>query len=189
MAVADGCDSVLVIYAVTNGWLDQAVRALVAQYQDSGVVFSFEPLRDARSAEPIAARLKEHGIDPAVAPSTMLPLELVRQQLGGQRVLCIRSTDQRDFETALIAEGFPVSCLDLFEEEPVGSGKNSGLVAHISASSGQFGWLLYAWAGLRSLPSEVKRKFAKGAYEAPTTAKVVTMLRRKVVAKRVAEGF
>ena len=86
------------------------------------------------------------------------------------------------FREALGRAGFPDCVWDeCFEELTVPRGKNSNLMEVLHGKADGFSHLLYAWTGLRTLPSKVKKRYSGTALEGPTAADVVNIFKRWVL--------
>jgi hypothetical protein len=134
----------------------------------------FDDLRDSAA---IIKRLGQFGLtsEPADGDSVALT-----QQLAGQRVYCVRAATQPSFERTLTRLGF-VFDAQQFVEEVVPPSRNSNLIQTMSGKADQFQWVLYAWAGLRTLPADMKKKFHGHWLEADSPTKVCLMLKRRLL--------
>lgn len=156
-------------------WFLNAVDAICAERRlrcpQDLVEFAF--------AVPSPDVLLEHVLSfgPTVSPE--ISIDLLRRKLRGEKVLCLRSTSQSSFQDVFKREGIPTeSWDDHFAELQLNPGKNSNLIQEVTNRAQRYSHLLYAWSGLRTLPSDVKRRFTGIRYEAPTTVKVVRFFRR-----------
>lgn len=107
-----------------------------------------------------------------------ITVELSRSRLSGQKVLCVVVDGHTGFLKSLCRAGFP-QCLwdEFFEEMVLPPGKNSNLMEMLYHKADGFAHLLYAWTGLRTLPSKVKNRYVGKAFEAPTAKDVVNLFK------------
>lgn len=174
-----GCSDLLVVLGRSTDWLEESALAILVDYGDQCRI-EFEARDDLRDAKPIIKRLTDFGLSEALGDAESV---LLSEQLAGQRLFCVRAANQPTFERTLKRMGFKFDP-EQFVEEAVPTSKNSNLVQSLTPKAEHFDWLLYAWAGLRTLPADVKRKFRCGALEADSPAKVVAMLKRTLLKKQ-----
>jgi hypothetical protein len=175
--VLDGeCSDLLIVLGRSTSWIEDSVVAVLAERECESRT-KLEVRDDLRDAAPIVSRLAAFGLSPQPAEEDTA---LLMKGLEGERLFCVRSASQPSFERTLVRFGFTFDPTQ-FVEEIVPASKNSNLVQSLGGKAEQFDWLLYAWSGLRTLPSEVKRKFRRGALEADSPAKVAAMLSRAVL--------
>jgi hypothetical protein len=175
------CADVLVVVGASATWVEDSARTVLSPYGDRCRI-DFQALEDLRDARPVLALISNYGIRNEPSNSDT---DALMGQLAGQRVYCVRSVSQTSFERTLQRLGFVFDPL-CFEEEVVESSRNSNLIQSLSSKSDRFHWLLYAWSGLRTLPSDAKKKFRSGCLEADSPMKVGTMFKQRLL-KRAAK--
>ena len=112
----------------------------------------------------------------------VISLERVRSRIGGGSVLCVSMDGRTNVIDALARVGFGDDALKCFTEEKIPGSRNSNLMDYLRSRAAGFGYLLYAWDGLRTSTPEVKAKFQR-CYEAATAAKVAEMFKRWVLSE------
>jgi hypothetical protein len=127
--------------------------------------------------------------DFALEPPLPISVELLRTALRDTKVLCVSMEGRTTLRDALMRAGFPEEAWDLyFVERIIPGARNSNLLNSIGLESHQCTHLLYAWDGLRTLSSAVKKKFKGKQYECPTAAQVAEAFKRWVLKFKKAGG-
>jgi hypothetical protein len=170
------CLDLLIVVGRSVEWVDDAVLEVLVPFGEKHRI-SLEILDNLRDAERVTKHLGEFGL---VAQPSDADAAALTEALRGQRLFCVRSSKQASFARTLERLGFAVDP-EQFVEEVVAPAQNSNLVQLLNGKSEHFDWLLYAWAGLRTLPSEIKKKFSSGSLEADSPMKVCTMLKRRLL--------
>lgn len=178
--LANGAKQVLVLVALLRGkeWVEHSVRAIITQAKsqysgDIDIELSFE--RTAASAELVLERIVAFTLP---EPSEV-SVELLRRRLAGEKVLCVVLDGRTGFCESMCRAGFPQEALDeFFVEMVVPGGRNSNLMDNLYHKADTHRHILYAWMGLRHMPSKVKKRYTGAMFIGPTTKDVVSLFKR-----------
>jgi len=184
------CDPILVLLAEVRGqeWVKPSVEGIVSSSESTGsqprVVIS--TLKNAQESQSVVTLLKEFGLE---ARNDAITGVMLSTFLGGATVLCVRAMWQPNFADAFRRARIPADlCGEQFIERTIHSGQNPNLIRELCEAACQYGVLLYAWKGLRTMPADAKRRFAKGVFEAETPAKVVALFKNGVLGLSPTQG-
>ena len=176
--ISRGAKSILVILAVLKGreWVESKVEGLIASARASNPDVECEVVHfhNAVDREGVLAAIGKFGV---TAPAEFSS-EGIRARAPNGKIFCVSMEGRTSILDSLKRVGFPDSVIhECFEEEQIPRAKNSNLMEYLISRAKQYRYLLYAWAGLRTIKPEVKGKFEK-CYEAETGAKVAELVRR-----------
>jgi hypothetical protein len=176
--VSAGSDSILILLAVLNEheWVAESVESIIARgvQISSGIKFELKTFKHASDQGGVLDAIAQFGLR---AP-TQLSCERVRRRLDGRKVLCVSMDGRTSILDSLKRAGFADETItSYFEEERIAGGKNSNLMERLVSLSSKYGFLLYAWEGLRTSTPAVKCSFGK-CYEAQTASKVVALFKQ-----------
>ena len=177
-ALPPDCTDLMVLIGRSATWVEDSLMAILAQYSERFRV-DYHVFYDLRDATGVVEKMLAFGLQPAPPDTDSIELQ---KAIDGRRFYCVCSTNQSGFERALHRFGFRTDG-GHFIEEVVPDGKNSNLVNTLVTKANNFDWLLYAWLGLRTLPADVKRKFRGGCIEGDSPAKVVSLLKRRLLGR------
>jgi len=178
--IANGAKQVLVLVALLRGkeWVEHSVRAIIADAQaqcssDVDVEVSFE--QSATSANLVLEKITAFDLP---EPSEV-SADLLRRRLAGHKVLCVVLDGCTGFRESMCRAGFPQETFDeFFVEMVVPGGKNSNLMDILHHKADTYRNILYAWTGLRHMPSKVKRRYTGAMFIGPTAKDVVNLFMR-----------
>ena len=191
--ISDLCgkaESALILVAQLVGyeWVVAKVEemATLAEARNVGLDIAVRITKEASDWKWVQSIVGEFGLP---QPSSVT-MATVRRALGDTKVLCVSMEGRTRLSDALLRAGFPKEAVEqFFVERLIPPAKNSNLISSISAESGQCRHLLYAWDGLRTLPSSVKKQFRGKHYESATAAQVAESFKKWVMKfKEVLEG-
>jgi len=179
--VRPGVESVLVLLAVVRGreFVIDAVRGIIARGKESSAQTECELLvfKNAGDRNGVLDRIIAFGLQ----SPTALSCGAIRAKISDGRILCVSMKGRTSILDSLSRAGFTGEAIQtFFDEERIEGARNSSLMEYLDSRSRNYKYLLYAWDGLRTLKSEVKRGFEK-CYEAPSASKVVDLFRRWIV--------
>lgn len=185
--LAAGAKQILVMVALLSGtkWVEGSVRAIVAdamvRYSGVDVQIYFE--NKATNADFVLQQVTEFGLP---EPSE-ISVDLLRWRLSGAKVLCVVMDGHTGFQESLSRAGFPPECVseEFFAEMVVPRGKNSNLMGTLHDKADQHRHILYAWTGLRTMPSKVKKRYSVIAFEGPTATDVVNLFKRWLLTMQI----
>jgi hypothetical protein len=181
--LAAGTTQVLVLLAVLRGreWVQGAIESILdhGKERNPGLQTELVVERNAQELALLLEKISEFGLPDSQEVTT----ELLRDRLGGTRVLCVCREGCTGFQESFERAGFPIDGFDSFSFVSIPSGKNSNLIEQIKDKSAQHAHLLYAWGGLRTLPPVVKQRYAGAKCEAETTGRVVALFKSWVLGR------
>jgi hypothetical protein len=178
--LAGGAKQILVMVALLSekGWVEDCVRAIVSEATSlhSGVDVQFCFERKAADEHLVLQKLIEFDLP---EPSEV-SVDLLRSKLSGARVLCVVMDGHTGFPESLRRIDFPEACIcdEFFEHMVVSRGKNSNLMEVLYKKADRHQHILYAWTGLRTMPSTVKKRYSVIAFEGPTARDVANLFKR-----------
>jgi hypothetical protein len=175
-------EEALVLFAIPlvndRAWAEPRLQELIAkartQYSTCSMTLEIE--RDFGDFNHVEARLRAVQF-PDIVP---ISIDLLRNRLGGNKVICISAEGRTSILEALRRAGFPQDCIEqFFDEEIIATGRNSTLMEHLQGYAKGYCHMLYAWESLRTSSGGLVRAFKrKGIFiEANSAAKVVESLR------------
>lgn len=177
-------DPVHVLLGTARGeeWIHHAVTRIVESMEGAREhkrvsLWTFANLQD---ADALIRKLEECAF--CVDDAPVITEAMLAEYLGDSKVLCVRPVWQASYRDALERAGISAALIDrYFVEDAVPAGRNSNLVQQLDCLSAQFGFLLYAFHGLRHLPPNTKQKYKGGAFPEATTAAVVAIFKASVL--------
>jgi hypothetical protein len=185
--LAGGAKQILVMVALLSGtkWVEGTVRAIVSEATSlhPGVEVQLYFEDKATNADLVLQKVTEFGLP---EPSE-ISVDLLRWRLSGARVLCVVMDGHTGFQESLSRAGFPPECVseEFFAEMVVPRGKNSNLMGTLHDRADQHRHILYAWTGLRTMPSKVKKRYSVIAFEGPTATDVVNLFKRWLLTMQI----
>lgn len=172
-----GATSILVLLAVPRGRefvVIHVEKIMSREGSACGVRSRLEQSENAGARDWVLQHIADFDLPSAAT----LSCENIRARTPAGKILCMSLDGNTSILDALKRAGFPSTALEtFFEEERIKGARNSGLMEHLKMCAKKYGYLLYAFQGLRTLTPEVKESFER-CYEAPTASKVAEMARR-----------
>lgn len=174
-SVQNGAEATLIIVATIRGWdfKPGAIENIILAC--AGPEYQIVTLENAGDRDAVLKHIADFKLLP---PPSSLSCENIRAKTPDGKILCVSLANNTSVIDALRRAGFPeIVLITFFKEERIEGARLSGLMEYLSARSKKYGYMLYAFLGLRTLTAEVKGRF-KRCYEAPTAAKVAELARR-----------
>jgi hypothetical protein len=178
--LTNGARKILVMVAVLagKGWVEETVRAIVAEQKEIHPNIEIELCFEQKAAD--AALVVQKVADFNLPEPSEVSVALLRSKLAGEQVLCVVMDGQCGFPEALSRAGFPPECIceEFFVDMVISCGKNSNLMDLLYKKADQYRHILYAWTGLRHMPGTVKKRYTGAMFVGPTAKDAVSLLKR-----------